>query len=365
MPRKDATVEGKSWGPALTLMRACRTLSRNEAKPGQSVMKFQIAILSLMALASCGGNPLNNGGPTGGGGTGGGGGGTGGSDATVVVPAGLKNNIQSVTFVPGATPADSRIRIAIDGLDTTPVEATWTRRPALDVPGYTAFAVQEDPLDRLFVGLAAQSDDGSVRGVLAGDGGQFNRVFAGTTYDRTGTFDAPDASGPGPGNGQVSYAGTYVGLLNGGGSGTALLPVPPGTDPATRPTEPARVTGDAFVNANFADDQVNGAIFNRVIVGTGAFGLGSVILLPTAITANGTFEGETELDNVINSPTGQYGGVFGGTDSAGLAGAISLDQVHDSAGGLLDDILERGIFVLNQCGLAGGTNAPGCAGTAP
>ena len=340
----------------------------NEAKPGQSDMKKLCAILSLVGLAACGGNPFVD--PDEGGGDGG------PDPVAIVVPANLKNNIQSVKYTPGATRATDRLEIQITGLDTTPLVATWARRPSLDTAGYTAFAVQEDALDRLFIGLARSSADNgaagssatnSVSAVLAGDGGQFNKVFSGTVYAREGAFDAPTATGSGPGTGQVSYAGRYVGLGNGGGSGAELLPLPPGTDPATVPGQAGRVRGDVFINANFADSTVGGVIFNRVQVDTG-FGLESVVLVPTSILANGTFGGTTERSlnaSGADSPNGIFGGVFGGTDASAVAGAISLNQVFDGDNNVIEDALERGIFVLNQCGLAGVAVDPGCAGTAP
>lgn len=329
------------------------------------------ALLALMlALAACGGNPFVTApvdpvepvdpvdpDPT--------------TDPTapVVVPGVLKDAIQSVSFTPGATPSDSTLQIAITGLDTTPVVATWARRPSMDINGYTAFAVQEDSLDRLFVGLAATSADGSVSAVVAGDGGQFNKVYNGSDYSRTGAYTPPDATGSGPATGQVSYTGNYVGLLNGGGDGSELLPVPGGTDPDLLPSQAARVTGKGFINANFADNTVNGAIYDRVIVDTG-FGLESIVLVPTAILANGTFVGT----DMVESPKtatgggdaiGSYGGVFGGTDAAGVAGAVTLTRVNDALGEEIEDALEQGVFVMNQCGLPTSPVDPLCAGVAP
>ncbi len=331
-------------------------------------MKHLCAILSLVGLAACGGNPFVDGG--------GGGGGVPPDPTDVVVPAALKFDVQSVKYTPGATRATDTLEIQITGLDTTPVVATWARRPSLDTAGYTAFAVQEDALDRLFIGLAKSSADNgaagssaanSVSAVVAGDGGQFNRVFSGAIYARNGVYDAPEATGGGPATGQVSYTGRYAGLQNGGGSGAELLPVPPGTDPNTVPQQAGRVTGDVFINANFADNLVNGVIFNRVAV-DGGFGLESVILVPTSILTNGTFTGDTErskAESGTDTINGSYGGVFGGTDSSAVAGAISLDKVYDANNDVVKDLLERGIFVLNQCGLPGVAVDPLCAGTAP
>lgn len=326
------------------------------------MMKKSAAFLSLLALVGCGGNPLITD-P-----------GTGSSGAPVLVsPGDLSGEITNIVY----DPSSSELQIEITGLDTSPVAATWSRRSGLDIPGYRAFAVQEDSLDRLFVALAAQSADGSVTGVAARDGGQFNTTFSGYALQRVGVFTPPDASGPGPGTGQVSYAGSYAGLLNGGGNGLALDTPPIGTPPALRPGQPARITGDALINANFADNTVNGAITNRRIVDTG-FGLESIILVPTTIIAgtpdeevNGTFEGGIQrsiAESGSNSSIGSYSGLFGGPDASSVAGGIELGpagNVYAADGTSIENSLEVGVFVLNRCGPGGPSDAPGCNGTAP
>lgn len=318
------------------------------------------AVLSFAGLAACDGNPfppgtvINPDDPN-----------PPDNNQPVVVPEALKGNIKAVVYTPATGSAPARLQMEITGLDTTPVLATWERNPALDVPGYDAFSVQEDALDRMFIGLAATSGNGAVTGTLAGST-HLNTFISGTTYSRTGAFTPPQATGGGPATGQVSYAGDYAGMLNVGLDGTELITPPEGTPPVLRPGQPARVVGNAFLNANFADSTVEGTVYNRVVVDTG-FGLESVILIQDGITANGTFEGETQRPNaegVFNEVTGIYGGVFGGADAGGVAGAISLDRVYDRAGEQLEDVTERGIFVLNQCDQAG-QPAPGCPPVAP
>lgn len=324
-------------------------------------MKYVWAVTSLLALAGCDGNPFspepvdpvdppppaNN--------------------QPVVVPSDLLGNIQNVVYTPAKGSAPASLQIAITGLDTTPVLATWVRNEALDVPGYDAFSVQEDALDRMFIGLAATSADGSVSGAVAGST-HLNTFISGTTYSRKGAFTPPQATGGGPATGQVSYAGDYAGMLNvGDTSGSALLPPPAGTPPELLVGQPLQVKGKAFLNANFADNTVEGTVYDRVVV-DGGFGLQSVVLIQTGITANGTFDGKVESPPIVDhaaQSVGIYGGVFGGTGAAGMAGAISLTKVNDVTGEELKDVTERGIFVLNQCGLAGVPSAPGCAGTAP
>jgi hypothetical protein len=306
-----------------------------------------LAMCALAFLVACDGNPVTP--PAGGGGGGGGGG-----DDTLTVPVDIAGAVRRAVYDADA----ETLRIQLVGIDTTPVVATYARRASLDVPGYQAFVAQEDSLDRMFIALAAESRDGSVRAVTSADGGQFNRYFGGGYYEREGAFDRPPV-GAGPAAGQVSYAGSYAGVLNGGGSGDDLLPPPPGTDPAILPNQPARVRGDVFLNANFSDNLVNGAVFNRIVVDSG-FELRDVILLPTSITEDGTFEGDAEGPSPdVEDVSGQYAGVFGGRNAASVAGLVYLDDFDPD----LDNEEERGVFVLRQCGLRGDSRL--CDGALP
>lgn len=309
-----------------------------------------VAPLALVLLASCGGtNPL-------GGGGGGGGGGT-PPPGAVIVPEVLSNNVTSITY----DAENDRLLVQIEDLDTTPLIAAWERDPRFDTAGYEAYAVQEDPLDRLFVGLAAQSADGSVNVGLAGDGGQFNKFYSGGTYGRVGGFTPPEGTAT-PGSGQVSYAGTYAGLTNIPAPGDDLLPVPGGTPPETLPGQTARVEGNIFLNVNFTDNAVNGAIYDRVLIDYG-FGLQSVILVEGDIATNGTFAGKTErwvADDQGMEVTGDFGGVFGGENAGNVGGIVALgkvfygEDVGDAvAGDEIENGLERGMFLLRQCGLSG------------
>lgn len=295
-----------------------------------------LAISAIAFLAACDGNPI----PQQDGGNSGGGGG----EETLTVPVDIASAVQAAAY----DAEKETLQLALVGLDSTPRLVTYDRRKSLDVAGYQAFAVQEDSLDRMFIALAAESRDGSVRAVTSADGGQFNRYFGGGYYERDGAFDRP-AIGAGPAAGQVSYAGTYAGVLNGGGSGDELLRPPPGTDPALLPRQPGRVTGDVFINANFSDNLVNGAVFNRVVVDSD-FELRDVILLPTDITGDGTFLGDAEGAAPDDTDvSGQYAGVFGGRNSASVAGLVYLDDFDPD----LENEEERGVFVLRQCGLEG------------
>lgn len=228
-------------------------------------------------------------------------------------------------------------------LDTTPVDAVYFRNAALDIPGYTAFSVQEDPLDRMFIGLVARAP--GVEGIAAMDGGQFTKFFGGTTFRQVGAYSPHDPSQPD--NGLVSYAGTYAGLSNNPiYASSELLPVPPGTDPAIIPAQATRVTGQIFINADFADNAVNGAVYDRTEWDTGA-ALPDIFLIPTGIAADGRFQGVVQ--DVEQDGIGNYGGTFGGTGASGIAGGIHIEDYLDG----VENEEEFGIFVLTQCGLAG------------
>jgi hypothetical protein len=317
------------------------------------------APLVLLLLAACDGNPLGTGDPevpvcdtncpV-------------GADDPVTLPTVLAKNLKAIAY----DQASDSFRITYSSLDTTPTVATWNRRAALDTVGYRAYTVQEDALDRMFVGLAKTSTDGSVTAIAAGDGGQFNRVFQGGSYARNGGWSAPAGTSAG-GSGQVSYAGTYAGVTNIRAPRPGeILPVPGGTAGEVIPGQPSRVQGDIFINANFTDNAVNGAIYNRVLVDY-TFGLQAVILVPTDIEANGSFTGTTERwvnDDSSMAVTGDYGGVFGGTGATAVGGLVALTKLYRSDDGTaLTGALEQGVFVLQQCGTPG--DAAICGQVAP
>ncbi|WP_412506454.1 thymidylate synthase [Roseovarius sp. SYSU LYC5161] len=278
-------------------------------------------------------------------------------DTSVSVPDGLAGNVSNVTFDAAAE------TLVVEGLnlDEVPFTAVYNRRPGLDREGYMAFTVQEDPLDRHYTAYAAQSNNsGSVRATTVGSPGPRNRFFEGGHFDRDGGFDRPEIS---PDSGMVSYAGDYVAVTNIGDiNGPDLKEIPADVDVADelRVPQALTITGNIFVNADFADNSVEGNIFDRQLVET-AQELPSVVLLATPIAGNGTFAGDVEYD--IGDPRGEtdgqfinvgsYGGVFGGPESDGVAGVVNLEQ-FDGSGDPLDLSNERevGIFVLDQCGQA-------------
>lgn len=271
-------------------------------------------------------------------------------DPTIVPPE-VAGNLSAIAYDPVA----KRLFVTISGLDGTPAAAEYFRNASAEsgLPaGFEVYTLQEDPLDRFFATVIKESGDGSVRAAATSDGGQFGYFFGGGWYERDGDFDPPDI-GDGPGQGQVSYAGDYVGLDN----YTGPIPVlPPGTDPAIQMQYPGRVTGQVFFNVNFSDMLLNGAIYNRTAIDNPAISLTDVVIGPTGITEDGTYKGTVQINK---EDVGTIAGLFGGDDSIYMVGAVAFIPVPDTP-----ETFENGIFVLTQCGMAGADPAL-CNGTAP
>lgn len=230
------------------------------------------------------------------------------------------------------------MEVTIYALDGDTVSAVYARNATYDTPGYQAYTLQDDPLDRFFTALAATSSDGSSQAVVVMDGGQFNRFFGGASYAQIGEYTAPES-------GLASYAGNYVGLLN---ISTRDGTLPSGADADLLPQRSGRVTGDIFLNVDFADLALNGAITNRVDVDGIGVTLDTVVLVDANLAADGSFAGKAE-DREL-SGIGSFAGVLGGTDGASMSGGLHLD------GDFIPDAdleQEFGIFVLQQCGTAG------------
>jgi hypothetical protein len=139
-------------------------------------------------------------------------------------------------------------------------------------------------------------------------------------------------------------------------SGNIGLPVPPGTPGGLIPDQASRVTGNVFINADFADNAVNGLIYNRVNQDASQPTFDLVLIVST-IDATGRFLGDVE--NGATDNIGDYGGTFGGLNASGIAGGIHIEDYLDN----VENEEEFGIFVLTQCGLAG--DAAICDGVRP
>lgn len=278
-------------------------------------------------------------------------------------------------------------------LDEVPFVATYRRRPGMDRNGYQAYTAQNDPLDRHNTAFARQSgNDAAVRGGVVLSGGPRNRFFGGGYYERDGAYDPPEVT---PASGLVSYSGAYVGIVNIGarddsaGSVDDLADVPATTNPVLVPTQAATVNGQIFINADFADNAVEGNVFNRALIDptTGNIAtiddpanpgtsipavLPDIVLISTPINDDGTFSStEVEYDQrgqdtaVIGRSIGQWGGIFGGQDASGVAGVVHLEEWDGPNNPLgFENEEEYGVFVLDQCGQPV-EDTVGCAGTNP
>ena len=309
-------------------------------------MRFQpkSALLALFVVAACdeGGNPLilnnqplNPGAPV----------------VTDQIPADILGDIASFEYDHDA----GTLTVTGLTLDENGDPSAYARAPGLDTNGYIAFIAQDDPLDRHVTALVLESANaGAVRGGVIVTGGLANRYFGGTYYERDGGFDPAQVAGT---TGLVSYAGTYVGLTNIAGDGGTLLPVPVGTDPALVPTDAAEVTGSVFLNADFSDNAVEGAVFDRELADSG-LALPSIVFVAGTIDAEGYFTGAVEYDGVVGTSIGSYGGVFGGQNSESVAGGVFLGEFDGEGNPLnLESEEERGVFVLDQCGTPGANAA--------
>ncbi len=263
-------------------------------------------------------------------------------------------NLSSVQYDPGAgTLAVDMAALDRNDEDIPLEDYTFNANLTALAPGYQVFSYQDDGLDRMFVAIVAESTDGSVVGAVVMDGGQFNKFFGGGFYATDGNYSPGNPSND---TGLVSYAGNYAAVTNLDANGNELIAVPPGTDPILLPSQPAQISGEIFINADFGDNSVNGAIYNRsfqnldpVIQGIiGGADLGDIVLTPATITNEGTFFGTAE--NPAQDALGNYGGTFGGTESSGVAGVVSIDG--DFIAGI-DNEHEFGVFVLTQCGQPG------------
>ena len=278
-------------------------------------------------------------------------------DTSIAIPADIAGNVTGATFDAAAG------TLTIEGvnLDEVPFTAVYARAPALDQDGYTAFTIQEDPLDRHFTAYTRQSNDEAVTATVVSSAGPRNRAFKGVHFDRDGAYDPPDVTST---TGLVTYAGRYVGLTNiGDPAGSDLLPTGV-TDPELIVPQALIIHGDAFLNADFADNTVEGNIYNRQLLDTNLSvinNLPSLVLIVSDIEPNGTFTGTVEYD--IRDPlsgttnftqVGTYSGLFGGTDSTSVAGGIEVTEFDGVGNPLgLEAELESGVFVLDQCGTPG------------
>ncbi|WP_299623442.1 thymidylate synthase [uncultured Tateyamaria sp.] len=309
-------------------------------------MKRTAAVCALaLGVAACGdGNPFTDGGDTT----------TGGGTATSDVPANILGDLERISF----NASDNTLTVTGLTQDGVPLVNSYTAVSNTFAPGYTTFTGQNDPLGRHATAFVA-SRDGVQAGVVM-TGGQFNKFFGGTFFERTGTYTAPTAP---EGRFDVTYYGNYAAGLNGVGPVTDLLPITQPIDPdVNTPTQTAYITGLMFVNVDLNDMSVEGEIYDRTAVFGAGFGdLADLVLVDGTLTGDGTFTGNIEVDATDPNPDapddpvgvdiGDFAGVIGGTDGSAMAGGTFIEDFSDALG----DEIEYGVFVLDLC-VAGNTD---------
>jgi hypothetical protein len=295
-------------------------------------MRVWLSILACAGLVACGdGNPFDT---------------VAAGEEELVssdIPTEIASDLESVTYNPSA----QTLLVRGVAFDNTPFEASYTRKPGLDRAGYEAYTTQNGPLSRHSTAFVKQIN--GTTGAIVATGGQFTYYLRGGAYSRS-SFSRPPESG-----GIVSYAGSYVGVLNRSGDGGDLLPVPAGTDSSLIPSQAAETTGTILLNVDFLDNRVNGRIYDRQISDTGA-AVDDVTLVPSDIEADGSFTGDTERLEVSptgvasRQNTGTYAGVFGGAGGTEVAGSVFMEN-HLNEDSSNDE--EQGLFVLSKCGTPG------------
>ncbi|MEL6523602.1 MAG: transferrin-binding protein-like solute binding protein [Pseudomonadota bacterium] len=264
-------------------------------------------------------------------------------DALPDIPENFAQNVADASFDPGdpADPTDDTLTVNISSLDSGEVDTTFVRQVDLDVPGFAAFSAQDDRLDRIFIALAGESPDGTVRAVVAGDGGQFGRFFAGTDFEQVDDAEVPTT-------GLVSYAGNYAGVTNLNTIENDIR-ITPDDDDARQANQPRLTQAEIFLNVDFADGALNGTMFNRQF--TDGVALPDVNLADGVIE-DGGFTGTAEMFDDEGTPTGvgEFGGVFGGEGATSAAGAVVLTNIFGPDSDLSDDLdRENGVFILPKC----------------
>lgn len=256
-------------------------------------------------------------------------------DLTSAIPDSVSSDLDAAQFIPD--PANPRLVVTGVAFNGTPLPVEYARDPNLtDSPGgqYQAFERQPDSLNTHTTAYAGAVTH--AQGAVVVSGGLDGYYNGGATYSASG-YKVPAAN---PENADVRYDGEYVGLMNHPDNGAALLPVPPGTPPELRPRQAARVFGQARINADFANSQVKGTIYDRVYEAQG-MDLPDLEIAPSAIQADGSFAGEVTQRHQTK---GDYGGAFGGPNADAVAGALHVEDHVDG----LDEEEEFGLFVLER-----------------
>jgi hypothetical protein len=265
---------------------------------------MKTALWAMVLLAGCGGNPIDDG-------IDGGGGGGDGEGSQDVVPEEVAVNLREISYDPSGS---GTLQVNMDGLVASPLVAEFVRVPGLDVLGYRAFTYQETGLQRSHLALVSENARGNLQAGVVADGGQFNRHFGGGHFARIDTFTRPPVR-QGVETGEFSYVGTYAGVFLPGPQSNAI----PGLPDGLAPNVPLRTRGAALINANFANDLVNGGVDLRQLLaddGTVLTELTGITFPSMEIDENGQFLGEVEFEGAPDLSIGSVGGIFGGREAS-------------------------------------------------
>ncbi len=290
---------------------------------------------AVLVLANCGGNPLNNGGPTSSTSTSSTTSTTTNTSTGLVVPSDLAGNLVSATYDPNGDSGAGTLTVQLNSLDAGTVNAVYTRDASLDVNGFRAFTTQDSSLSRKFVALVAATSDNVLQAGVVGDGGQYATYYAGTYYSRSGSVVLPTS-------GIAQWQGKYAGILNTGAGGSVTTPV-----------QAYRTSGDIQMTADFTTNTINGGLKNHTVVDSGS-GLtlsDQLALKATSIASDGTFEGTVTYYPSVTTSAGTYGGALGGTNVSDIAGVMVFNPINGNS-----TLVEHGAFT-GTC-VSPGTGVP-------
>jgi hypothetical protein len=325
------------------------------------------ALLALVLLAACDGNPIDPGNGT-----------DPDPDPDPTGPAEGDTNV--VQDLRGFRYDGTTLEIDMAGVSSSGAFGTFVRRPAMDLPAhgggapaYLAYEFQETNMTRSYLAYVAENERDTLIAVASADGGQFNEHNGGGGWIRVTGYSRPSISGspsptPGPEQGTFSYYGSYAGVFV---PGPGDPDGPPRPDPLI-PQEPLGVRGVIQVNAQFErsgdGEVVEGGITNRTlhdrdgsqitsfsivdsdgtVTDIDTTTLPDLVLRETEISDNGTFLGDVEFLGSPGSSAGKFDGAFGGSGASDVAGVIWINPIQGQSG-----IFEYGVFNLPRCDLAG------------
>jgi hypothetical protein len=257
-------------------------------------MKFHILLMtSILALAACGGASLPN---IGGAGDGGGGEGVTPTEETLDFSE-LTADLGSAIY----DPVLETLTITLLPFDGSPIVAEYVRNTALDTAGFDGFSLEENSNARLYYAMFKAGESTFV-GTVATDF-DFENSFGGTTFDVT-------VAGNLPTGGIATYLGEYVGL----------------TDATNLPDGPTIINGDALINVDFNDGEIEGKLLADSTLFNDAGALlayDADLLVARETLLITTLDGNEFLGDI--SGGGTYGGVIGG-DGGELAATFVFDN---------------------------------------